>query len=421
MLTESKMNNKNLIRFTAILIASLFSASLSQAMSAKPAAQAAPADPITTFNNSWAGKALSHQRSMNGDTPLAENNILGSHNTYNSKAYRNATRYLDPQQTHSIYDQLRMGARFIELDAHWTAHTHGWPWEWGTDLLLCHSGIGVDVGDLHLGCSLTDRFVKDGVAEVGRWLNENPNEVIILYFEDHTDGRHQQLLNIINDKLSGKVYASNGCQNIPNTLTKNQVRAAGKQVVLWKDGGCSSNTGMKNLAFTGLGDIDRIWEDRTSIGAISAFVTNGSVKRIEAQDVTQAFKNGGNIVNLDNLTYNDSRLEAGIWSWDVNEPNNWGGNQDCAVQWSNGRWDDANCSNQHFFACQHNETNEWNLSTYSDIWSDGENACDILGDYRFSVPKNSQENEALKSAKGGISHVWINANDLSNEGTWVSP
>lgn len=421
MLTESKMNNKNLTRFTAMLIASLFSASLSQAMSAKPAAQAAPADPITTFNNSWAGKALSHQRSMNGDTPLAENNILGSHNTYNSKAYRNATRYLDPQQTHSIYDQLRMGARFIELDAHWTAHTHGWPWEWGTDLLLCHSGIGVDVGDLHLGCSLTDRFVKDGVAEVGRWLNENPNEVIILYFEDHTDGRHQQLLNIINDKLSGKVYASNGCQNIPNTLTKNQVRAAGKQVVLWKDGGCSSNTGMKNLAFTGLGDIDRIWEDRTSIGAISAFFTNGSVKRIEAQDVTQAFKNGGNIVNLDNLTYNDGRLEAGIWSWDVNEPNNWGGNQDCAVQWGNGRWDDADCSNQHFFACQHNETNEWNLSTYSDIWSDGENACDILGDYRFSVPKNSQENEALKAAKGGMSHVWINANDLSNEGTWVSP
>jgi hypothetical protein len=415
------MKNIGLKKFTGMFITTLLVSSISYGMSAKPTTQAkASVDAITEFQNSWAGKALTHQRNMDADTPLAQNNILGSHNSYNSREYRNATRYLDPQQNHSIYDQLRIGARFIELDAHWTAHTHGWPWEWGTDLLLCHSGIGVDIGDLHLGCSLTDRFVKDGVAEVGRWLNENPNEVIILYFEDHTDGHHQKLLNIINDKLSGKVYASNGCQAIPNTLTKNQVRAAGKQVVLWKDGGCSSNTGMKNLAFTGLGDINRIWEDRTSVGAIGAFFTNGSVKRIEASDVIQAFKNGGNIVNLDNLTYDDGRMSAGVWSWDANEPNNAGGNQDCAVQWSNGRWDDANCSNQHFFACLHNQTGEWNISTYNDVWSDGQNACSILGDYRFSAPKNSKENEALKAAKNGMTHVWINANDISNEGNWIS-
>lgn len=415
------MKNIGLKKFTGMFITTLLVSSISYGMSAKPTTQAkASVDAITEFQNSWAGKALTHQRDMDADTPLAQNNILGSHNSYNSREYRNATRYLDPQQNHSIYDQLRIGARFIELDAHWTAHTHGWPWEWGTDLLLCHSGIGVDIGDLHLGCSLTDRFVKDGVTEVGRWLNENPNEVIILYFEDHTDGHHQKLLNIINDKLSGKVYASNGCQAIPNTLTKNQVRAAGKQVVLWKDGGCSSNTGMKNLAFTGLGDINRIWEDRTSVGAIGAFFTNGSVKRIEASDVTQAFKNGGNIVNLDNLTYDDGRMSAGVWSWDINEPNNAGGNQDCAVQWSNGRWDDANCSNQHFFACQHNQTGEWNISTYNDVWSDGQNACSILGDYRFSAPKNSKENEALNAAKNGMTHVWINANDISNEGHWIS-
>jgi len=406
-------------RLTAVSLSLLFGVQ-AQAMSSAPSASvAASSDPITEFQNSWAGKALAHQRKMDANTPLAENNILGSHNTYNSEKYRNATRYLDPQQKHSIYDQLRIGARFIELDAHWTAHTHGWPWEWGTDLLLCHSGIGVDVGDLHLGCSLTDRFVKDGVQEVANWLNENPQEVIILYFEDHTDGRHQELLNIINSKLNGKVYASNGCKSIPDTLTKNQVLNAGKQVVLWKDGGCSSNSGMKNLAFTDLGNIGRIWEDRTSIAAIGAFFTNGSVKEINANDVTQAFKNGGNIVNLDDMTYNDGRMAAGIWSWDTNEPNNWGGNQDCAVQWGNGRWDDANCGNHHFFACQHKQTEEWELSTYSDAWSDGQNACDLLGDYRFAAPTNSQQNEALKEAKGGVTHVWVNASDLATEGEWI--
>lgn len=384
------------------------------------AMSSAPKDPIAEYQNGWAAKALAHQRNLDMNSPFADNNIIGSHNTYNSEVYRNALRYLDPQQKHSIYDQLRIGARFIELDAHWTAHTHGAPWEWGVDLLLCHSGIGASLGDLHVGCSLTDRRVSDGVQEVANWLNENPQEVIILYFEDHTEGRHQELLNILNSKLGGKIYASNGCKAVPSTLTKAQVRAAGKQVVLWKDGGCSGNDGMKNLAFTSLGGIDRIWEDRTAIGAIGAFFTGGAVNRIDSAGIVQAFKNGGNIVNLDNLTYNDGRMEAAVWSWDVNEPNNWNGNQDCAVQWGNGRWDDADCNNSHHFACQDNGGN-WRVSAWAGRWTDGALACSQLGGtYRFSAPTNSKANEAVKAAKGGISHVWLNASDRAQEGTWVA-
>jgi len=385
------------------------------AMSSTP-----PSDPITDFQNSWAGKALTHQRSIDMNSPLADNSMLGSHNTYNSSVYSDPTRYLDPQQKHSIYDQLRIGARFVELDAHWTAHTHGWPWEWGTDLLLCHSGIGTEWGDLHVGCSLTDRRVSDGVQEVANWLNDNPQEVIILYFEDHTDGHHQELLNILNSKLNGKIYASNGCKSIPSNLTKAQVRAAGKQVVLWKDGGCSDNSGMKNLAFTGLGDIGRTWEDRTAVGAIGAFFTGGAVSRIESADVVQAFKNGVNIVNLDKLTYNDGRMAAGVWSWDNGEPNNYNGNQDCAVQWGNGRWDDADCNNNHHFACEDNNGN-WAISAWAGRWTDGAQACSQLGgSYHFAVPTNSKANEALKAVKGGMSHVWLNASDRAQEGKWVA-
>lgn len=385
------------------------------AMSAKP-----PADPIADFQNSWAGKALAHQRRLDENSPLIDNNILGSHNSYNSKVYQNIARYIDPQQKHSIYDQLRIGARFIELDAHWTAQTHGNVWTWGPGLLLCHSGIGSSVGDLHLGCSLTDRFVSDGLAEVARFLNENPEEVIILYVEDHTDGRHQELLTALNHKLSGKIYSSNGCSNIPNSLTKKQVRAAGKQIVLWKDGGCSSNTSMAQLAFTGLGNINRIWEDRTSVGAIGAFFTGGSVNKIEAEDVRTVFKDGGNIINLDNLTHNDGRVAAGIWSWDVNEPNNYANNQDCAVQKGNGRWDDAHCAGIKHVACKASD-GRWAISRTMATWLLAPAACDLLGaSYEFSVPTNSQDNEALKAVKGGIANVWLNASDRHSEGHWVA-
>ena len=411
---------RNLLTGVATMVATLCVTTFSYAMSSAPSAEvAAAADPITEFQNSWAGQALATQRAMTQSAPFSEETILGSHNTYNSEAYRNATRYIDPQQIHSIYDQLRIGARFIELDVHWTAHTHGWPWEWGTDLLLCHSGIGAELGDLHLGCSLTDRFAKNGVQEVANWLNANPNEVIILYFEDHSDGHHQELYNIVNGKLGNKIYRSEGCRSIPSNLSRKDVLNAGKQVVLWKDGGCSNHSGMQQLAFTGLGQVNRIWEDRTSIGAIGAFFTNGSVNRIETQDVIQAFNNGGNIVNLDNLTYNDGRMAAGVWSWDQNEPNNWGGNQDCALQWGNGRWDDAHCDSQHFFACQNNETGEWEVSTYADGWTDGQNACGLLGNFRFAAPQNAQQNQALFNAKGGITHVWVNASDAESEGQWI--
>lgn len=381
----------------------------------------AMADTIPDFNNSWAGKALARQRVLDQSSPLKDNNILGTHNSYNSEAYRDIDSYIDPQQKASIYNQLRMGARFVELDAHWTAHTHGWPWEWGTDLLLCHSGIGATMGDLHVGCSLTDRRVSDGVQEVRTWLDENRNDVIILYIEDHTDGRQQELLNILNDKLAGKIYASGSCKSVPDTLTKAQVLQAGKQVVLWKDGGCSSNAGMAALAYTGLGNIQRIWEDRTSIGTISGFFS-GSVNHIDAADVALAFKTGGNIVNLDNMVTTDGRLQAGVWSWDTNEPNNHNGNQDCAVQWGNGRWDDTECGNSFPYACHIPGTNTWAVTQQSGAWNGGAAACAALGNgYVFDVPTNSYDNEQLKAAKPGVTHVWLNHNDIAVEGQWTVP
>lgn len=381
------------------------------------------ADGISDFNKSWAGQALARQRLLDQSAPLQDNNILGSHNSYNSSVYRDADSYLDPQQKHSIYDQLRLGARFVELDAHWTAQTHGWPWQWGDDLLLCHSGIGATMGSWHLGCSLTDRFVRDGVEEVRSWLNqpENRNEVIILYIEDHSDGHHQELLNILNDKLAGKIYASGSCRDIPDTLTKAQVLQAGRQVVLWKDGGCSGNAGMATLAFTGLGHVDRIWEDRTGIGAIAGFFS-GSVNHIDATGVTQAFRLGGNIVNLDNFTYNDGRLAAGVWSWDVSEPNNYNGNQDCAMQWANGRWDDTECGNVYAYACKKAGTHSWAVTRQSGAWSGGAAACAALGDgYAFDVPTNSYDNEQLKAMKAGVGSVWLNHNDIAVEGQWTIP
>jgi len=120
------------------------------------------ADSIDAFNNSWSGQALDLQRGLDVNAPMINNNILGTHNSYNSEVYTACNfsvgcRYLDPQQKYSVKDQLRMGARFIELDVHWTAKMESL-FSYPKRLLLCH---GV--------CSLNDKYATEGFSEVRDW------------------------------------------------------------------------------------------------------------------------------------------------------------------------------------------------------------------------------------------------------------
>jgi len=374
----------------------------------------AQADSIDAFNNSWVGQALDLQRGLDNNAPIIDNNILGTHNTYNSEVYEACNfsvgcRYLDPQQKYSIKDQLRMGARFIELDVHWTAKMESL-FSYPKRLLLCHGF-----------CSLNDKYATEGFNEVKDWLNDSKNsdEVLILYIEDASENHHSDLFNQINDRFGSKIYPSQGCKSIPDTLTKAQILAAGKQVILWKDGGCSSNASMSSTAFTGLGKVGRIWEDSTTLGTIAEFF-DGGIDSINASEVREAFKTGANIVNLDDMVMNDGRLEAAIWSWDNNEPNNSGGNQDCALQWGNGRWDDAACIEMKYVACQADD-GRWAVSRTTATWLVAPAACGLLGSgYEFAAPVNSQENEALKAVKGGIANIWLNASDRNAEGHWTA-
>ena len=394
---------------TRLLSAGLLSASIAASLSFSSGVHA---DSIDAFNNSWVGQALDLQRGLDNNAPIIDNNILGSHNTYNSEVYTACNfsvgcRYLDPQQKYSIKDQLRIGARFIELDVHWTAKMESL-FSYPKRLLLCH---GV--------CSLNDKYATEGFNEVKDWLNDsnNSDEVIIIYIEDASENHHSDLFNQMNDRFGSKIYASGGCNSIPDSLTKAQVLAAGKQVILWKDGGCSGNASMASTAFTGLGNVGRIWEDSTTLGSIAEFF-NGGIDSISSSEVREAFKTGGNIVNLDDLVMDDGRVESAIWSWNTNEPNN-SNNEDCAAQTSSGRWNDASCSNSYAYACV-DDSGNWTVpGSTTGNWQGGAAACNDFG-LSFAVPTNSQANEALKVAKEieGYNTVWMNHDDINTEGNW---
>ena len=71
-----------------------------------------------------------------------------------------------------------------------------------------------------------------------------------------------------------------------------------------------------------------------------------------------------------------------------------------------------------YVACQASD-GSWAVSRTTATWLVAPAACGLLGlGYEFSVPTNSQDNEALKAAKAGIADVWLNASDRKTEGQW---
>jgi len=419
------------VSFALALVAAVFALHSS---SSKPK----PESPVDIYQRSWEKKSLTQQRSLEANLPLKDSTFLHSHNTYNSAAYTTAFAYIDPNHDFSINDQLRMDIRAIEFDVHWYFSMDGWPWEWGMRPLLCHGQ------DNHLGCSSYDRHLSKGIDELNGFIRANRSEVVILYIEDHLSGHHQDALNVIKSRLGDLIYRpSSNCQDAPVNITRQQVLNAGKNIILWS-GGCGTGEWqswvyLKNNVvpeenvskFTSYPDCGsqyinadayankmvRFYEDRTNL---TAWFGGGSGKTTTA-NMPEMIKCGVNLPGMDKISPNDGRLASAVFSWAPGEPNNYGNNEDCAMQYSSGRWNDANCANRYRFACR-NSAGQWRISNASGTFADGAAVCsnETGGAYQFAVPKNGNQNQKLVDAKraAGVNDVWIRYSDISTEGVW---
>lgn len=409
-----------------------------------PAGPARAGD-VDDFQGSWVHKALGLQRNLDHFTPLAQATFLATHNSYNSSVWTSAVRYIDPNQSRSVTDQLRMDVRALEFDVHTYFSMQGWPWQWKNKLLLCHGQ------DNHTGCSGYDRTFREGLQDLANWLAANPGQVVILYIEDHIDaGWHGTAISELQATVGSRVYrpASGGCEGIPMNISKADVIAAGKQLLLMTDG-CSN--GFNSWVYGGIGDslsgfptgsveklggypdcesarfsrafydshIVRYYEDRTTLSAL--FGDPG--EPITPAVVPTLLACGVNLLGFDKLTPFDGRLEAAVWSWNSGEPNDAGGAEDCAEHTTGGRYNDNQCGQPRPFACRKPGTHEWRVTAHSGAWNDGWQACltETGGVYRYSVPTTPYDNRRLMEAKAylGVGTVWLNYTDAGAEGTWI--
>lgn len=415
---------------------------------------------IEAFKHSWTAQALKLQNEIDLNTPLDQATIIGTHNSYNSKAYQiPLIRYIDPNHLLSLYNQLEMGVRSLELDAHWTLSTG-----FQKDILLCHAKAN------HVGCGVFDRKFPEGLEEIRDWVKANPNIVILIYIERHLDGHEPRLANELEKYLGDYLYRPTqvrshsaepkSCVAIPSTLTKADILKAGKQIVVVVKGCDGTNPHYEetntfhevwnDTVFAGIGDINskpytfidtligditpfpdcgksnefssdykhtsmwRVFEDRTILTDI---IHPG--KKLLDDDMRQLEQCDINWPTMDMLEIADSRLRAAIWSWAENYPQ--AGNGNCAMYKSGIGIVNAPCEQTAAYACQEENTHEFKAINISGDWKNGETLCQqMAGDtWHFTMPINGTQMRYLKEnmATNAINEVWLDY-AMNETGQW---
>ena len=371
----------------------------------------------------WVQHTLGLQYELASDMPLRNTPWVGTHNSFNSVAEMGpALSPLDSNQKLPIVDQLQLGVRSVELDVHWFPSARAG----GFAPVVCHA-----TGE-HGGCSV-EKTLAEVLTEISGWLGENPDQVLLLYLEDHLDAQegHDAAASVLEQQLGSAIYrppAGGACAPTPLDLTRNQVRSTGAQVLILSD--CGSGTawpaqvwsfadhvemrprGYRDFPDCGP-DFDRAtydsemvryFEDSTRVTAGGSLV--GASTRddgITPATAAAMARCGVDLFGLDQLTAGDPRLDALVWSWASGEP----GSGDCAVQRADARWEASACDGLRRAACRAAD-GSWRLTQGAEPWSNAADAC-ASESAVLAAPRTGYEGQLLRVAMeaAGATEAWL--------------
>jgi hypothetical protein len=395
---------------------------------------------VDAYQSSWALRALALQRGIDDRVPLVNELWVHTHNSFNAEAYSPTVSGLDPNQIYSLTDQMRMGIRAIEIDVHWAPSLDGLPQDGGKAPIVCHGEV-VSAGPatVHAGCSI-EVHLRVRLAEVRAWLDrpENANEILMIYLENNMDDdplAHQRASETISSELGDLVYrpAATGCRPLPLEVSRAQIRASGKRVILTGNCGPGEWTswvferGPRWIEGSNGGDYPdypacvaaeripndydanwiRTWEDSTWLSAM--LDGRRAASRIDAVQARRLVRCGVDMIGFDQLQPFDPRLDAVVWSWAPNEPSSDG----CAFLGDDGRFHSGDCGGNRAFACVDGGGN-WSVAP-AGPWGNGPATCAASG-ASFSLPTSGYQNELLKVAAAGA-EAWLDYGTIG--GAWT--
>ena len=366
---------------------------------------------MAAYEGSHTHRTLAFQHDLANDVPLRDAPWVGTHNSFNSTAEMGlALSAIDSNQRATLVDQLRMDVRSLELDLHWWVRPlapglHG--------PVVCHAQGATR------GCT-TEKSLWPVLGEVEGWLRAHPDQVLLLYLENHLDGQagNDAAAGQLQARIGDLIYTRPGpvCDPLPLDLTRNEVLAAGRQVVIVTSG-CGAGSAWPALTFNwspsheeetahGFQDFPgcgpnftradygrtmiRYYEDSTWLTATVALTDGSTVNDPITPQIAGAMSRCGvDLTGFDQLMPADGRLEALAWSWAPGEPSAAG---DCAVEGADARWRAVPCTRVAPAACR----------TAAGAWSVAATpaGCATAG-ASHAAPRTGNEAQLLRLAAGG--------------------
>ncbi|PFX28165.1 hypothetical protein AWC38_SpisGene7108 [Stylophora pistillata] len=367
----------------------------------------------------WLSFALKTQRELQIDAPINLVQVLGAHNSYNNRA----SGYGDLDDCHwphraddvciafanqefSFTDQLNMGMRNMEID-----------------LWKCFNKIRMSHGNQNflLGCVPWDKEFEDGMKEISDWTkkHENQNEILEIFFEDHTTREEDSSINqVIEEYFGDRVFTPSDLKQRfgdkwPNTRQLREM----KRTIIFLDGNNHSarflhshfwsksytvkhfDADVKNCSFKGNSkDSVRIYSDSTVYGP----VYNGIRSKGTIMDFKKYLLCGVGVLGADQI--NAELMKTAVFTWAEGEPKQAINESSCVMLSRDKRWYVRDCNEEHYYACvSKQQKNHWSLSA-----GVGKYSSPLCGEgMEFSVPKNGYQHQQLSQAAQGKT-VWLN-------------
>jgi hypothetical protein len=379
---------------------------------------------------------------------------VGTHNSYNIQD----DGYPFFQHSYTLTEQLRLGIRAINLDAHWLDDEQ---------LHLSHANPD------HLGASENDRLYEDGVAEIAAWLNANPDEVIIVEIENQADGHIAELVSPLEQYFglpTDRIFRTSDTTLPVNwqNISPATVRAAGKNVIIlcsevpqncvfspdgfwnnpwpsnsvhrfyqryavgevWLAGtfqqGLTSFSGDTSCIpfFHNGPDSIGVYSNRTVYDMVRAGV---DMPTIEPFGLSHAYRPCNPFANYE--TNVDVLLEGAIWSWIGDPPVN---NQPKAALTTimdppgvreHGAYLRGDVApTESYRVAMQNSAGDWAITPQATSFY---NAAALVSQYpgfSFTCPGNGFEMLRLQQAltANGLLHVWVNYSDTTGANQWTA-
>ncbi|VBA51677.1 hypothetical protein [Mycobacterium pseudokansasii] len=389
------------------------------------------------YLQSWVHRTAQFQYALADPLPISQAQWLGTHNSFNSLSDSFTLSHADSNQQLSLAQQLDIDVRGLELDLHYLPRLELLG---KREVTVCH-GLAPNNGNL--GCT-NEPPLTAVLPQIKNWLNTpgHTDEVILLYLEDELQDAtaYSSALDTLEDTLrrpdgQSLIYhpdpagrATNGCVPLPLQTSRNDVRAAGAQVVLvsscipnwsadvftWKgpevESGstsgyqpyptCDATYGSEVYATK----LVRYYEDSTLVSALTKPTRPPADPAALTPSKVQAMTDCGvNLFGFDQLLPEDGRIQATLWSWAPDEPRTTAGS--CTLQAPTGRWVAAPCDAPHPAACR-NAAGTWTLTPNRVSFDQAPLACAAVN-ADFALPRTGNQNAQVHAAAAPAGGAWL--------------